>query len=671
MNRLRDALFSLNSFVAALLALYVSIALGFERPFWAMATVYIVSQPLAGTVRSKAVFRLGGTVIGATATVLIVPPLANAPVLLTLAMAAWVCGCQFLSLLDRTPRSYLFMLAGYTAAIIGFPSVDHPDGVFNVAILRAQEIGVGVACATLTHTLIFPRNVSSVLSAKLESISRDAQAWTLRALSGEPTLPDNAVRSTLAADVTELHLLSTHVPYDTETVRPTRAALAALQDRLMLLIPLISAIDDRVQSLKAAGAPNGELTPDLDRLLAATRVWVVDPGRPEPIALRADIAAVTTATPHAGWSNLLTHNLLARLVELTDLLSLSHELSFSLRHSVDLSPQAQALVNTRLSRPLHIDLGMAALSVAATFVTIVGTCLFWIFTAWPEGAIVPMIAAVMCCFFATVDDPTVQQRNFLTWTAVSLPLIALYQFAILPAVHGFVMLTLVLAPTLLSLGYLLAQPKWTGRVLPLVMGFSTGLALTNTFTADFATFAASNFAQLAGVAAAIVTTRLFRVIGPQMAAIRVLRACWRELAAMAGARATLSVGEWTGLMLDRIQLLAPRLADASTRERLATSDALRDLRIGINVIVLKEAHDLDDSAQACVDRVLGDVASHFADLEHGTHLVPEPKLPDLKLIESIDRALAHTKPLPALIALTGLRRNLFPEAAAPVLEGAA
>jgi len=661
MPRLRDVLFSANSFVAAILALYVSIALGFERPFWAMATVYIVSQPLAGTVRSKAVFRFGGTVIGATATVIIVPPLANAPILLTLAMACWVCGCQFLSLLDRTPRSYLFMLAGYTAAIIGFPSVGHPDQVFNVAILRAQEIGVGVACATLIHTLVFPRNVSTVLTAKLEAISRDAQAWTVRALSGEATPPDAPVRRTLAADVTELHLLATHVPYDTETVRPTRAALAALQDRLMLLVPLVSAIDDRVSGLTAAGA----LTPRLTALLDDIRAWVVTPGRPDPEGRRAAIAAVGNGIATQGWSNLLTHNLLARLVELVDLLSLSQELSFSLRHDTGLSAQAQALVNTRLARPLHIDLGMAALSVAATFVTIVGACLFWILTAWPEGAIVPMIAAVMCCFFATLDDPTVQQRNFLTWTAVSLPLTALYQFAVLPAVHGFVMLTLVLAPTLLVLGVLMPSPKWGGRILPLVMGFSQGLALTNTFSADFAAFAGSNFAQLAGVAAAIVVTRLFRVVGPQTAAARVLKACWRELAAMAGSRSDMTIGAWTGLMLDRIQLLAPRLADASARERLATSDALRDLRIGINVIVLRQTETGDESARTCIDRVLDDVAGHFAGLEKQTGPRAAARFPDLDLLASIDRAIAHTGPLPALIALTGLRRNLFPDAPPP------
>ena len=126
----REAAFSVNCFAAAMLALVVSFRLGLDRPFWAMATVYITSQPLSGAVRSKAVFRLIGTIVGASATVVLVPLLVNAPVLLSLALALWVAGCQFVSLLDRTPRSYLFMLAGYTAAIVGFPSVTHPEAIF-------------------------------------------------------------------------------------------------------------------------------------------------------------------------------------------------------------------------------------------------------------------------------------------------------------------------------------------------------------------------------------------------------------------------------------------------------------------------------------------------------------------------------------------------------------
>jgi len=660
MIRLREWIFSANSFLAAMLALYISLVIGLERPFWAMATVYIVSQPITGTVRSKAAYRFGGTVIGAAAAVWLVPMLSNAPVLLTIALALWVCGCQFLSLLDRTPRSYLFMLAGYTVALIGFPSVDHPDQIFSVAILRAQEIGVGVLCASVMHTLFFPRSVGTVLEAKLAAISGDAQAWIVSALSGQ-VLPRNAPqRRTIAADITELHMLATHIPYDTDAQRPTRAALAALQDRLMLLVPLISAIEDRVQSLKQAGG----LTSEMNDLLFAVRQWVEADRRDDPLALRALITALSEKTPIHGWANLLSHNLLARLIELIDLLRLSRELSDSLsKPAATLSPEAQSLIGQRITRPLHVDYGMAGLSTLATFVAIVGTGAFWIMTGWPEGSIALMIAAVMCCFFATMDDPTTAQRGFLTWTVTSLPLIALYQFAILPMVHGFVMLGVVLAPPLLIMGVLLPLPKWYGRIMPMAMGFATGLALTNTFSADFAGFANANFAQVVGVAAAIYATRLLRVVGPQTIARRVLRACWRELAAIARSRTTTSAGEWTGLMLDRIQLLAPRLSGASANDRLAAADALRDLRIGLNLLVLQDLPDASDDAE--ISALLTDVSDHFAELERSEGLKPPPNLRD-----EIDRALSKARPLPALIALTGLRRNLFPDAAPPEPEPA-
>ncbi|MFT4076927.1 MAG: FUSC family protein [Asticcacaulis sp.] len=654
MIRLREWVFSANSFMAAMLALYISLIIGLERPFWAMATVYIVSQPLTGTVRSKAIYRFGGTLIGGAAAIWLVPTMANAPVLLSISLALWVCACQFLSLLDRTPRSYLFMLAGYTAALIGFPSVDHPDQIFQIALLRAQEIGVGVLCASLMHTLFFPRSVSAVLEAKLAAISSDAQAWIVSALSGH-ILPRNAPqRRSIAADITELHMLATHIPYDTEAQRPTRAAIAALQDRLMLLVPLISAIEDRVQSLKQADG----LTSDVQALLDETRAWVEMDRRDDPLALRAAIIRLGSETPITGWANLLAHNLLARLTELIDLLRLSRELSASLsKPASTLSPDARALVSQRIVRPLHLDYGMALLSTAATFAAIVGTCLFWILTGWPEGSIAPMIAAVMCCFFATLDDPTTAQRGFLTWTVISLPLIALYQFAVLPMVHGFVMLGVVLAPPLLLMGVLLPLPKWYIRIMPLAMGFTTGLALTNTFSADFASFANANFAQVVGVAGAIFATRLLRVVGPQTIARRVLKACWRELATIADARSRVSAGEWTGLMLDRVQLLAPRLSGASTHDRLAAADALRDLRTGLNLLVLKE---LDDAEIATL---LDAVSGHFAALEHSESLKPSSALR-----ERIDTVLAEPRPIGALVALTGLRRNLFPDAAPPQFE---
>ncbi|MET0706757.1 MAG: FUSC family protein, partial [Tardiphaga sp.] len=135
-----DIIFSIKTFAAAVMALLIALAMDLPRPYWALATVYIASQPLAGATRSKAFFRVAGTLIGAAASVAIVPNFVNSPELCSLAMALWVGLCLYVSQLDRTPRGYMFMLAGYTAALIGFPSVTEPATIFDTAVSRSEEI---------------------------------------------------------------------------------------------------------------------------------------------------------------------------------------------------------------------------------------------------------------------------------------------------------------------------------------------------------------------------------------------------------------------------------------------------------------------------------------------------------------------------------------------------
>jgi uncharacterized membrane protein YccC len=72
---LRDWIFSAKTFAAAMLALWVALRLGLDRPYWAMATAYIVAQPLTGAMRSKAVYRFCGTLLGAVATIALIPNL--------------------------------------------------------------------------------------------------------------------------------------------------------------------------------------------------------------------------------------------------------------------------------------------------------------------------------------------------------------------------------------------------------------------------------------------------------------------------------------------------------------------------------------------------------------------------------------------------------------------
>src|SRR5262245_62824082 len=102
-------IFALKTFAAAMLAFYLALLLDMPRPYWAMASVYITSNVLTGATYSKAVYRILGTLIGAAATIVLVPNLVDSPEFLSLAIALWIGICLYLSLIDGTPRSYVFM----------------------------------------------------------------------------------------------------------------------------------------------------------------------------------------------------------------------------------------------------------------------------------------------------------------------------------------------------------------------------------------------------------------------------------------------------------------------------------------------------------------------------------------------------------------------------------
>ena len=51
----REVVFSVNCFIAVMLALWVAFRFELKNPWWAMVTVYLTSQPLlTGTLRAKA-----------------------------------------------------------------------------------------------------------------------------------------------------------------------------------------------------------------------------------------------------------------------------------------------------------------------------------------------------------------------------------------------------------------------------------------------------------------------------------------------------------------------------------------------------------------------------------------------------------------------------------------
>lgn len=672
----RWALFSANSFIAAMLAIYLAFRLGLQRPYWAMLTVYLTAQPLAGAVRSRAVYRLLGTLLGASAAVAFVPLLVNQPSLMTVAITSWAAFCLYVSLQDRTPRSYAFLLAGYTATTIAFSSVAAPHLVFDVALVRVEEIVLGICCATAVHTLLFPSDVTGTLTRSIDATVRDAAAWTADVFLKHAPTSGNAARWRLASDVTQFEVLSTHLRYDTAAAKPQIWAIRALQDKLALILPLLTAIEDRLETL------GDRRTPELDQLLSRLGQWARAPATSQhcPHDLMRLCAEFKVMLPaeEGEWDAFLIFSLIAKSSAMIETLAAILELN-AVIHGSQPAPHLTTAFTSKIhraKRPLHRDQGLATLSVAAFFAAVLGCATVWIATAWPEGGIAAQIAAIAAALYSSLDDPAPTLMSYTLWTVASLPIAAIYLFVIFPAIDGFPMLAASLAPPFLVIGYLQANPRHIVKALALGLGLIGALDLQNRFLADFASFANVNAASLIGLVAAFLAVRAFRSVTAKHAAKRLIRHGWVDLAILAGAHRPMNRERWVGLMLDRLGLIVPRLTLSGANLEAEAGRSLAALQMGLDLLDLRSTMaNANDQQTKHLEILAAKLSLAFRWFASGKIELPPKEAQALRA--AIDCALRENRNSDAAIqrtrltALVGLRRALFPDAPAPTSDGVA
>lgn len=565
------ALFSLKCLLAASLGLYVSLRIGLNRPFWVIGTVYLVSQPLSGATLSRGLFRLLGTIGGAVATVALVPRFANAPLVLSAALAAWMALCLYLAVLDRTPRAYAFLLAGYTTSLIGFPAVMVPEDVFTIAITRVQEISIGILAATLVHGLVLPRRVSMRVHARVAAVLDDAERWTRDMCAGATDTVLAADRSKVASDLLELHVLSIHLPFDSAHGVAQVQILRALHDRMLDVLMLSSAVEDSIARLRS---------PQMDS---------------------------------TGWHALLQAGLAAQRAEL----DLAHADCRVLQaHLHTARPDWRRHVPDRLARNvqvpvIHRDHRIAARSALGAFVGILLSCVLWIATGWSEGATAVSIIGTACVLFGTIEAPAPHVMRYLVGSSIGVAVGLLYGLLIFPALHGIAGLIAALAPVLLLCGSFLARPPFTMAALGAVLTFPliAGLGATNAVNVVGALN--NSVALFVGTAAALCSMQLLQTPDAGRNRARLEHSIRRDIARLAAGQGDVTRA-WLSRMLDRIGLLALRLqgrASAAHDLRALFAD-LRAARASRQLRALDEC--LDSPQIRALHAVLIErVAAHF------------------------------------------------------------
>lgn len=573
-----NVIFSLKTFLAAMLAYYIAIRFDLPRPFWAVATVYIVAHPLSGAISSKSLYRLLGTLIGGGATIVMIPNLVNEPIPLSAAIIAWVSGCTFVSFLDRTPRSYVSLLAGYTVLLAGLPLVTAPANTFDTVVSRIEEIGLAILCASIVSHVVLPVHVGTVLLERIDAWLARAQKLLAATAAAEADETRSRVeRHALAADAADLRSFTVHLRYDGSRYRRAVSVVKSLQHRMVSFLPLLSQLEDLRRALAKLNTSGSEQALSLIGGIGSRSTDAAESSR---------VDALTSFGAPPLWEHLLLANTARNL---RDIHRIAHE-SNSLREA--LGDENAARAARRFAAPdkmpaPHRDIGMALLSALAVALCLATTTFFWIASGWTDGMTFAQISGVICCLLATMDDPVPAIRKFVEVTIGSVIAAFVYGFAILPLIDGFVPLVAALGLFLIPAGICLAVPSLAIIGMGLCINFPLLLTLQAHQSSDFVTFANTGIATILAMVWTIAVCGIFRSVRAETNARRLFSVTQEHIARIAAGRhANTHVTHHH--IIDVAGLFAARAAKLPPTSDASDADLIRDLRAGLHIAAMQE-----------------------------------------------------------------------------------
>tara|TARA_A100001391_G_scaffold80536_2_gene52392 strand:+ start:6040 stop:8145 length:2106 start_codon:yes stop_codon:yes gene_type:complete len=581
----REWQFSLRTFAAGMLALYIALALGLDQPKWSLMTVYIVAQPLGGMAVAKGIYRLLGTLGGALVATLLVGALNGQPTLFFIALVVWLGLCTFAASLLRNFRAYAFVLAGYSALIIGVPAVLAPDQTFSLAVARVTEISLGIFCVSLLSVLVWPRSAGG---AYLQS-SRSQLIALIRLVSdtaGGRLDRDQlrARRQTLITDGMALENLREHALFDSPKLRNRAGLCRRLGHEMLAMISSVGPL--HVYVLRDAERHHH---PAVAALLAD--IAALDPEAP-PEALRDTlhglyVRARTLARELRGGQRDDNDE---RFYALQLALEHSAELCDRLRSSValfamltDRAPLVQWRGGT--SRP-HLDPSQAWRNGVRAALALSGALAFWYWSASPQGAGVAIQVGVICALFATRDNPLAAVRGFIKGAALAALLATLYRLVLLPGSDGFAELVVWLAPVYVLAGLAMARPATAGIGIPVTIFFPLLLDLSPTQNFDALPLFNNMLSLGMGMILAVLA---FMLVWPGDTPARARQRLCRDLCR--------TLGRWPirrrwprhrleRQLYDRISLLLPNLDPSNKEDGELLRGALAAVTLGLGLLYL-------------------------------------------------------------------------------------
>jgi uncharacterized membrane protein YccC len=578
-------LFGLRLWTAVCLALYAAFWLQLDNAYWAGTTAAVVCQPTLGASLRKASFRVVGTVVGAVAIVLLTACFPQDRAAFLLGLALWGAVCGFFATILRNAVSYGAGLAGFTAVIIAGDELGATGGVngeaFTLALTRLSEICIGIASAAI------------VLAGTDFGQARQRLTTQFAALSAE-----------IAGRLMDSFLLAGPIGKDT---RPVRRALirrvAALDPNIDEAVAESSDLRGRSQGLGMAlegllAALSGwrkvanhlELLPDDRRRSEAEAILRSLPQELRSAWTQVDPTSLAADAPRLRRSCMAVAKALVSLPAGTPSLRLladgTAEALIGISHALNglalLTGSDQAVLQAQPARQPIPDFLPALVNATRVFVTIGAAELFWIATAWPNGASAATWSAIFIITLAPRGNRAYgDAKNRLLGIGLAAALAAIVKFAVLPALDTFVGLGIAIGLVLMPAGAF-STLSWRPLVFAAIASWVLPLvAPENQITYDTAQYYNLALAMVAGAAAATLAFRLLPPLSPQWQTRRLLALTLRDLQRLATNPFPGTPADWQSLVYGRFAAM-PEQADLVQFARLVAA-----LSVGLEIISLR------------------------------------------------------------------------------------
>ncbi|MGE8561817.1 MAG: FUSC family protein [Acinetobacter sp.] len=566
-----DWIFATKTFVAGILALYVAFSLNLTYPIWAIGTVFVIANPYSGLTSSKSIYRVLGTLLGAIVSIAVTPILINTPWLFTFFVAIWVGGCLYISLLDRTPRSYVFMLAGYTTVIICYNIIysGNTGAIFDMAIGRFLEISVGVVCSAIISTTIFPMHIGPAVQTRVSTTFQDTKVLFDQILLDEKQLDNYPhVLGNITRDISDIHVMAVHLSYEKSSLQGMTKPLQEMLHQLTMLVANLVAMSERMKQLDQIDTSYRAPLKDVHAHIAE---FLHDEHEIKPPEL-----------------NFLPHQFDSDFERLIQSVTAEQELilnalKMDVRHFIQ-NVRAVKLIWQRIQQgddslpesmtsltssypSLHRDHGIAVRGGISAFLIIMIATSFWILSGWKAGFMMAEMAAISACILTAMDNPVPALKMFIRANIYAAVMVFVYAYGIFPHVTAFWELALVLAPFVIYCLMLFPHPPLTGLGLPLLMGTVMGLNFQNTYMLDQIAFFDAAIGTVMGPIISVYVIHIVRAMSPDITVQRILALHYKAVRNALYLPYGIGFKRHLRIMLDRIGVLNSKAVQSESLKK--------------------------------------------------------------------------------------------------------